>query len=237
MNIIKTSIFLLVLLLNVNIAESAQDQMQQAILLYQSGEISDAIKKIDLLINKNPNDSGAYLNKGIMIRGMGVKSNNSKYYLEAVNLFKKADSLTKDKNEKIIIKGNIGTTYLEMKKYDEAKKYYDEAFKLSNRFFYKSRIAYCLAKEGRLKEAYSIIESISKDQLSDADSRGNEGLTLFNFGIVYSIGRQPKKATKWLESALKLNKKRFSYGIRQDTDLDNIKYSAEFQNLLQKYPL
>lgn len=237
MNFFKASIFLLLFLLVGSPSLSAQDQMEQALHLYQTGLIDDAIKEINQFIKSNPDNPGGYINKGIMIRQKGIKNNNSKYYFEARDLFLKADGLTQDQSTQIIIKGNLGTTYLEMKQYNEAKNAFNEAFNLSNRYFYKARVAYCLAKEGRFKEAYAIIESVSKNQLSSADSKGNQGLTLFNFGIVYALGRQPKEATRWLEAALTQNKMRFTYGIRQDTDLANIKSSSEFQNLLNKYPL
>lgn len=237
MNRFITSIGLLFFLLIWNISWSAQDQMKYAVQLYQEGRIDDAINEINSFLKNNPSNAKAYLNKGIMIRQKGIAKNNSKYYAEACNLFIKADSLTNDQSTKILIKGNLGTTYLEMGQYDVAKKAYDEAFNLSNRYFYKARVAYCLAREKRFKEAYSIIESASKNQLATADSPGNEGLTLANFGIIYSLGRQPKEATRWLEAALTLNKKRFTYAIRQDTDFNNIKSSSEFQDLLKKYPL
>lgn len=237
MNRFIISIWLLLFLIIGSISWSAQDKMQYAMQLYQAGRVDDAINEINSFIKGNPDNVSAYLNKGIMIRQKGIMKQSAKYFAEARDLFIKADSLTRDQNTKIIIKGNLGTTYLEMGQYDAAKRAYGEAFKLSNRFFYRARVAYCLAREAYYKEAFSIVDSASKDQLSSADSPGNEGLTFYNFGLIYSLGRRPNESIIWIEAALTVNKKRFTYSIHQDTDFNNIKSSSEFQDLLKRFPL
>ena len=144
----------------------------------------------------------------------------------------KADELLDDPKAKVIIVGNIGTTYVELGDFEKALNSYNKAYKLSGRLFYKIQGAYCLARSGNSSLAVKSVESLSTAAVLQADSSGNEGLAAYNMAAIYALAKHAPEAVEWLKMALSQNSQRFVVGVRKDTDFASIRSTSEFKRLI-----
>ncbi|MCX5844572.1 MAG: hypothetical protein NT022_12665 [Deltaproteobacteria bacterium] len=219
-----------------NMTYLQENLLRKAVGVYTGqGDIEKAITLVDKYIATHPYDFTGYLNKAIFVRQKGIVSQNQMYFHETIVLLNKARDLNKEKVPEEIILGNLATTYLEMQDVNNAIKMYEIALESSKRAFYKVKIAYAHARQGNIQKAIFLVEQLSYDEMLEADSPDNVGLTLYNVGLIYSLANNAPEAVKWLELAMQANKKRFLYPLKTDIDLNPIRGKKEFRNLMAKY--
>jgi tetratricopeptide (TPR) repeat protein len=218
------------------------DPRDKAVLTYQQRKFDEAMRLIDKQIADNPNDAGLYLNKAVMIRLKARQNNQAnnplgdKYFRQTLDLLIKARHLNKnDKELKDQINGNFATTYMDMGNPAKAIEFYEIVYKSSGRAFYRIRTACCYAEQGAIEKALALIKPLTAEQIVKGDSRGNEGLSLYNMACIYTLANNPKMAVFWLDFALQMNRDRFYIGLKDEADFAKIRNSPEFIELLKKY--
>ncbi len=85
------------------------------------GNYNQAIEYYEIVIGEKKDDKKAYVNIGISYYIIGEYENAIAHYLDALDL---------DKNKKLTyLNINIGIAYIKLKRYDIAKKYFEEYLK------------------------------------------------------------------------------------------------------------
>lgn len=205
------------------------DHARQA---YQEGAVQRAIDEAGGWVTSHPTDPTGYADLGIYVRQMGVITGSSAQLARAVRLFAKALELHTTRSDSAIDHGNIGSTYIELGEFASAQRHLDEAYRLSDRLYYKVRAAYSMARAGLFTSAIARVQPITVSQLAGADSPGNEGLTAVNISLIYALAKQPANAVSWLRIAESQSPGRYVKWARNDRDFALIHNSTELRAFL-----
>lgn len=221
----------LALLWTIGIARA--DELIRARRMYQQDRnVEGAIAIVQTYLASHPKSDTGYMDLGIYTRQLGVRRQDRTLLVQSVKYFEKAGTLTDDASAKVIIDGNIGTTYVELGDFARAMNSFNDAYKKSGRVFYKVRSAYCLARSGAADQAMRTVEALPESGILRSDGSGNEGLSAYNVALVYALARRPAECAKWLTFAIAQNRERFAAAARYDTDFDRVRSTPEFQKVL-----
>jgi tetratricopeptide (TPR) repeat protein len=216
-------------------AQSADDLIARAIARYQNGDIDGAISIADQVISARPDDFRGYMNKAIFVRQLALANVRPALLDSAIVLLVRAKMLAPNNASRAIVTGNIGTTQIEQGHFKAAAESLNEGYAFSGRLFYRIRAAYALARHREFTTSISQIANLSTDEVSAADSPGNEGVSAYNMGLIYALAHRSADATRWLELAATLAPGRHETGFRRDTDLDGIRDTPDFRSFLHRH--
>lgn len=150
---------------------------------------------------------------------------NLKIPIQAETAYKKAILIDPDYTSALY---NLGTLYLDQKKNNEAEIIYNKILQIDSNYFsawFKLGILYAELKN------YPQAEVTYKKALQ---VKPESSTTYYNLACLYSNWEKPELALEFLELSFKKGYNDFSH-IETDSDLDNIRNSDAFKELLKKY--
>jgi tetratricopeptide (TPR) repeat protein len=214
------------------LAPAQAQSIDRARQLYQNRQIEQAVSEVDAVIAASPGNMTAYSDKGIYLRQLGIRDRNRARLREAVGLFTMVLSSEKDPQQRVILQGNLATTYIELGEFAKASEGFRSCAESSGRIFYRVRSAYCLARQGQTAAAVRTVSNVRPADLRGADSPGNYGLTAYNIAVVHALAGNAPEAVRWLRISSSARHWSTSW-LRKDSDLARIKDSGPFKEFLR----
>jgi adenylate cyclase len=164
--------------LNPNFIDARQHFAQY---LTSTGRIDEAIREIDTCLTLDPVSFDIH-NTAAAIYSFGGR------FSEALEHHRKASVMNPDS-----VHTNLGVTYVEMGRIEDAVKEFEEAFALGHSTFHKANLGFAYAIAGRRKDALRMLEEIKSEPNIAVASLGLAG--------IYAGLGEKNEAVNWLERA------------------------------------
>jgi len=198
--------FLILFLVVINLKLNAQDKID---LLILNQNYPEALKQIDEKLSEKP-EASLYLKKGLICNrlqkyqdaieafsdgldynpnsiGLNEEMAESQALLgnfhDAIKYYKKSNQL---QPENLVIKGKLGRTYINLKKYENAYEVFSEIYaEDSTNVYWNKQLAFCAFQTMRKKQAIALYEKVLIQNPRDYKS-------YFNLARLYGNGEQEK---------------------------------------------
>jgi len=149
-------------------------------------EYSKVIPVIERITKLNPNNPNAYLILGISYELAGYKNKAIEAYEKALDLFP----------ENTTVIEQLANLYFEVKKYEEAKAYYERLLQLTKKPDYLLKIAKIEEKTGNTRKAYNLLKK-------EVETGNNKPAILFYLSVLSDkLGKEYETVT-YLKQVLK----------------------------------
>ncbi|KAM3131306.1 hypothetical protein pb186bvf_016624 [Paramecium bursaria] len=198
------------------LSKQIKDLYQQAQLLTQQHKDEQAIQYYDLYISQYPNDSIAFIWKGI-------SCNNLERYKEAIQMYDRAIQLNPQLSEAYNNKGN---SLAKLNLNEEAIRYYEIAIQLNPQFSEAfNNIGNCLLNQKKYQQAIVMYDTAIRLNPKYSKAYNNKGISLYHL-------KQYEQAIQMFDKAIHLNPKFSEPYYNRGTVLDELK---QYQEAIQMY--
>lgn len=189
----------------------------KAFFLEEIGDLEGAVAILTNLIEQYPDLSLLYCNRAEELFKL-------KKYEEAIEDYTLSMDLSEESARECLRRG---TAYLLIGNKDLATKDFEKCIKLDTTTNTETMKYYALYRLGRVDEAKECLQTILDQNPDDAG-------TYYNAACLYSLIGDIDTSLSYLEKALSLGYKSFAH-MSQDIDLDNIRESPRYKEMLSKY--
>ncbi len=225
---------------NVLVDLAAMEKGKKSEVLYQQ-----AIEKYQKSIEIKQDDMTFY-NLGNALADLADMEKGKKseaLYKQAGEKYRKAIEIKPDKDQAFYNWGNVLSNLAAMEKGEKSEALYKQAIEKylkSIEIMPDDRISYklglTLVNLARTKEGADMKKMLKEALIKFKKLESTEeGKYSYDISCSYSLLDNKEKALKWLERSLRLKATPDKKHILGDADLDNIKKTKEFKNLLVKY--
>jgi len=201
------------------------EMLDQAIRLYQSGRLTEAMEIADRLLLKNSEDSGVLHLKGAIAMNKGEKET-------ALELMEKAVKLA-PKNSHIL--DSYAMALRDNKRYDEAVKIHHQALKIERENpFFINNLGLTFKEMERYEEAKAMFKKAMALNKNYEDP-------WINLGMIAAIERKGLDAIKSFEKAIVLNPRSFAahyniaHAFKNNVQVDKMLFHASLATELNPY--
>lgn len=217
----------------INEVENALQNINKAINLDEKNYLSYHVKAVVLGKFNRYAESKVIFEEALKLKSndaelltdYGIILTNSDLYNEAITVLEKSLSIKKSH----IAYNTIAVAFRKQENLIKSKKYLTKALLLKPDFdIALSNIAEVYLKESNYEEAINYCNKSIEVNPENADS-------YYNLACIYSLMNNKEIAILNLTKAIELNSEKYQEKVYIDEDLDNIRESKEFINLIKKY--
>jgi clan AA aspartic protease (TIGR02281 family) len=180
------------------------------------GDIDKVIEDCSAAIEAYPTYAYAYTRRGRAYRALGQ-------YNRALEDFNEALDIDEEDVTALLYRGRVLD---KLGKKEQAKKDYEAIVSIDTAIYYISYKIYGLFHLGRTDEAIAWLNRILEKYPEEA---------AYEAACLYSLMNNKDSAIKYLEISFESGEQRDFYHVSMDDDLDNIRETAEYKNLISKY--